>query len=679
MPNHRRLFRKSLPTSASRVGRNLVRVLDPRAIRLMEGARAGLAAAVPVFFAWFTGHPEFTFAALAALLTCLCDPAGPIEKRLPVLLSFIAASTVIMLVLPGVRQFGMPATLAVAVPVLFALASLRIYGAAAQVLGDLLSVVLLLAADSAKTLPVAAEGAAIFAAGGGFALVVTLLIWRIRPHAPQRRAVADVFAALADYAADLAALADPHSRRPARSWNGRAQVRGTIEDARVLLAGSATGSGDTSLQTVRNLMRLQAADQVFGAMIALSDVLENPGPVTRAAAAKSLRRLRPLLRIIAAAVERENLARIPRIERAIALAMADATACQVLTPIAHAIGQRLLVAVATADPAQNAGGFATGGVTLPLRERVAGPLRANFTWRSATLRHAVRIAVVVGGGMLATNFARIPYGHWFTITLVLVMQPYFAHTWGRSIARIMGTLAGGVIAASISLVAQTHLHMAGALPVLGALALSVRRVNYAIYVAVYTPVVILLTEQLHASSNPFAVARERAALTVLAGFTAIAANAVLWPAWEPNQAEVDLIRAIAAHAAFARAVLGGAGGADAARREAGLATNNLEASIERALHEPRRGQAARLLNLRAADATLRRIGGRLVAWSLDPALIDSAQNCAQAVWVQAALTDLADARTPTARPVGAAAHETLARMARQVELLAGTLLREHAA
>ena len=660
------------------MGRDFARVLDPRAIRLMEGARAGLAAAVPVFLAWFTGHPEFTFGALAALLTCLCDPAGPIQKRLTLLLSFVAVSMLIMVALPCLRQFGIAPTLMLAVPLLFGFAMLRMYGAATQALGDLLSVVLLLAADTAKTVPQAAEGAAIFAAGGGFALVVTLMIWRIRPHAPQRRAVADVFAALADYAADLAAQGQPHMTKPARSWSGRATVRAALEDARVLLDASS-GSSDASLPTARNLMRLQAADQLFGAMIALSVVLENPGAITRTAAAKSLRRLRPLLRIIARAIESETLGGIPRLEHAIAQATEDASACRVLAPIAQAISQRLLLAVAMTDPSQTAGGFATGGVPLPLRERILGSIRANSSWQSAITRHAARIAVVVGVGLLATQIFNVPYGHWFTITLVLVMQPYFAHTWGRSVARIVGTLAGGMIAASISLVAQTHLHMAGALPVLGALALSVRRVNYAIYVAVYTPVVILLTEQLHPSSNPFAVARDRAALTVLAGFVAIAANALLWPSWEPNQAEADLARAIAAHADFARAVLGKTGAVDLARRQAGLATNNLEAAIERALHEPRRGQGTRLLHLRVADATLRRIGGRLTAWSLDPAPIENAQNCAQAAWVQAALADLADARRPSLRPPGMAADETLARMARQVEMLAGTLHREHAA
>lgn len=665
-------------SALTQLRRGLSRRMDPRAIHVLEGLRAGMAASLPVLLGWYMNRPELTLAALAALLTCLADPGGPLPRRLAALGAFGLTGAALMLGIPLLHDLGLAALMAAAVPLLFVFSMARVWGAGAQALGDLLAVTLMLAAERHGPLAAALPAAGAFLAGSAFAALLTLAIWRIMPHAPSRRAVADAYAALADYARELADLAEPDLTRP-RSWGGRAAVRASIEAAREVLDETALTRPD-SQELARCVLALEAADQIFAALIAMSDRLEDPGPVTRAAAARSLRRLRPLLRVLAQAIEANRLDRIPRIERAIAAATEDAAACRGIAPIAQAIAERLRLAAASSDPSQRMPGAGPSGQPLPLRARIIGPLRANLSPGSAVLRHAARIALVAGAALAITQSAQLAHGHWLTITLVLVMQPYFAHTFGRSLARMGGTVAGGLIAAGIALLSPSHLHVAGFLPLLGALALAVRQVNYSLYVAVYTPLVILLTEQLALHADPLMVARDRAILTIAGGLLAIAANALIWPAWEPDQAEHDLARAIASHAAFARAVLmrEPLAQAEAARRAAGLATNNLEATIERLSREPRRGVQARLRHLRMADATLRRIGGRLVAWSLDPAPITDAPRCAQAKWVYQALGDLAEARTPPARPAGLAAHETLARMARQVELLANVLRPRHA-
>ncbi len=133
-----------------------------------------------------------------------------------------------------------------------------------------------------------------------------------------------------------------------------------------------------------------------------------------------------------------------------------------------------------------------------------------------------------------------PYTHWLTITLVLVMQPFFATTWQRTLERVGGTLLGGAVAAILSAVLQTRLHLAGLLPVLGALALAVRQVSYGVYIAVYTPVVILLVEQIRPHESQTTSPLARAGYTILGGLIAVAANALLWPSWQPAQVAQDL-------------------------------------------------------------------------------------------------------------------------------------------
>ncbi len=223
----------------------------------------------------------------------------------------------------------------------------------------------------------------------------------------------------------------------------------------------------------------------------------------------------------------------------------------------------------------------------------------------------------------------------------------------------------------LSTLTHSRLYLAALLPVLGALALAVRQVSYGVYIAVYTPLVVLLVEQVRPLEDQRSIALARAGFTVLGGLIAVAANALLWPSRPPAQVAADLTTALRAHAAYAQSVLFPAGGDPAReRRQAGLASNNLEASLQRAMHEPQRGQRDRLQAVLVADATLRRIAGRLAAISLDA----QAADAQQAAWVVETLHALEQGVAASERPMTSGA-EQLDRLTRQVELLGKTLTR----
>ena len=57
--------------------------LDLRAISIAEGIRAALSVAVIIALREYLDIPEMSEAALASLLTCLCDAGGPIRRRVP--------------------------------------------------------------------------------------------------------------------------------------------------------------------------------------------------------------------------------------------------------------------------------------------------------------------------------------------------------------------------------------------------------------------------------------------------------------------------------------------------------------------------------------------------------------------------------------------------------------------
>ncbi len=664
--------------------------LDLRAVSLAEGVRACLATALPVAVAVWLGAPSLSLSALGALLTCIVDPGGPLRRRLPLLLAFVVLGAALLGGFGMVRRTGIVLTLCAAFPALFATGFLRVWGAPAQALGNILAVLLLLGADDPLTAAQAARVAGLFAAGGTWSLLLAVALWRIHPFGPARRAVADTWHALARLARMSLTLIEDERRARRRSdaaWDaqaraGRGAVRAAIETARAILMATADRRGAASGPAVQNLLRLEAADQLFAAMTALSDQTEHADPATQSACLALLRRLRPLLALMAAATESERHRDQKRFERALAAMQGHAQACRTLAPLADIIAERLRVAARLVEPAQYLPGSGQeGDAGIPWRQRLAAPAAANWHLGSASLRHAVRVAAVTTLCLGATLVRHGRYSHWLTITLVLVMQPFFATTWQRTLERVGGTLLGGVAAAGLSLMLHTRLYLAALLPALGGVALAVRQVSYGVYIAVYTPVIILLVEQARPQDDQIGIALARAGYTIAGGLIAVAANLLLWPAWQPEQVRRDLSRAIAAHAAYAAAVLR-QDGEDAARerRLAGLASNNLEASLQRAMHEPRRGQRNRLQAVLAADATLRRISARLTAIALSGTPLPSDT----AAWVVQALQSLADGAPAPPRPAGSgpagsgpagSGLEQVDRLASQIDFLRATLLR----
>ncbi len=295
------------------------------------------------------------------------------------------------------------------------------------------------------------------------------------------------------------------------------------------------------------------------------------------------------------------------------------------------------------------------------------------------------MALVVGICLCWTLLHHGVYTHWLTITLVLVMQPFFATTWQRTLERVGGTLLGGVVAAGLSALLHTRLYLAALLPLLGGVALAVRQVSYGVYIAVYTPVVILLVEQIRPLDDQLGIALARAGYTIAGGLIAVAANcralaglAARAGAARPRHLHRRPCRLRPPRAATGTGRAGRqCGRPGARRRQAGLASNNLEASLQRAMHEPRRGQRDRLQAVLVADATLRRIAARLTAISLAPVSpsIGQAGPDPARLWIVAALQAfVAGAPLPDRLPAPAES-DGLNRLVRQVELLDFTLSR----
>ena len=261
-------------------------VVNARAISLSEGIRAGLSVAVIIALNQYLAFAPLREAALAALLTCICDPGGPIRRRVPVLLSFALIGAAVTAGFGLLRDFGPAVALPLGVFGLFCSSFVRIYGQAPQQVGALLSTVQILSLDYPNpSLTEAGILAAAFVAGALWAILLTMVIWRIYPFLPARRAVAEAYRKLSDLVRDLHTLLRMRAISDA-AWEAHARIhrraaREAIEAARTAVMDTLRSRGAASNRAAQAVIRLETADQIFGGLIALSDLLEHGAAAER--------------------------------------------------------------------------------------------------------------------------------------------------------------------------------------------------------------------------------------------------------------------------------------------------------------------------------------------------------------------------------------------------------------
>lgn len=654
--------------------------------------RAALATAAVVALNEWLHWPPMMEAALAALLTCLADPGGSIRRRLPAILPFGVLGALVTVGFGLLRNLPLPVVVGVACAGIFAALYVRVLGQAALQVGNLLAVVMVLALTRTITdARTAFDLGTAFWAGSLWAALLTLVLWRVHPFLPARRAVAKVYVTLAAQCADLRAVLaqgpvseavwDAHARARRRP------VRDAIEQAREAVLATVRARGPVSARAAQTMIRLEAAEQMFGVLIGLSDLLAaRHEPANAAAADRLLRLLRPVLLLAAHGIETDTVARLPRLDIAAARIAAAGETAPALRTAAEALAERVHVVATLAAPEGAVPGAPASEPWRQVWRRAAARLRANLDRRSDTMRHALRGAVAAAPALAVTLHWPTSYGHWLTIMLVLTIQPAVALTFARALERVGGTVAGGLVAAALGTVCTTPLAIAGALFPLSVLAFAVRQVSFALFMACITPLVVLLSELGRPGTSELVIAAMRALYVLIGSGLAVAVVVLLWPSWEPGRLAEVQRAAIKAHGAYARAEIAvlleetDEPVVQRARREAGVASNNLEACLHRALLEQGRGDDPRLGAALAVDASLRRLAGRLSALHLERSpRRDAGAWRAWAAWIAAAADQLAAGETalpprpPLPRDDPAAA--SLARIARQMEIAAGAVAR----
>ncbi|QRK05757.1 FUSC family protein [Archangium violaceum] len=612
------------------------------------GFRAAIASILPLLVASGFHLSEALWLSVGGFNTSFADKGGSYRSR-AISMGAVALTGVLSVFVGGLAG-GHPAlAIPVALVWVTACSYAGVYGPTAGFVGNIAASAFVISLGlPASSLLEALTRVGFLLVGALWAMLLSLVLWPIRPYRPARFAVGRCFRALADFAGEVGRLS---IRGDSAAWQALIQghhgrIRELLEEARSTLAAIRRGRQESG-RGERLLVLFQVADTTFGVVIALADVMESlshgtgvrpaQDAVERALAAYS-RTLQELARIVetegharqlpsldwGAEALREAIARTEAAEGAQAMRVIDRAqalhAARLLARLREFAGVAVETAASLADDRPASFGQALLGIDLAERKRpFLGPLRENLSSDSVVLRHALRVGVTTAIAVWLTARLQQSYGYWVTITVLTIMMPYTGPTFLKGLQRVVGTVVGGVLAAVVA----AWLHDPHAISVLvfftAAISVAVISVNYGLYTVFLTITFVLLAE---VGSGDWSLARVRIINTLIGGALALAGTWLLWERPEKERFPAQLAAALRADREYFRQVfsawLGDSKGQDPtfgeARRKMGLATINAEASFQRLLSEPRR-RTEPLEPLMTLLAYTRRFSAAVIAFS----------------------------------------------------------------
>jgi uncharacterized membrane protein YccC len=404
--------------------------------------------------------------------------------------------------------------------------------------------------------------------GGVIQTALSVASWPWTPHAPEERALAELFEALAENAGSAPATEAP----PVTAQINHAQDVVQAERFQALLS-----QGERMRLGLLTLARLRARID-----------RESPGSPPVQTIDRFFAVATELLRCLAqgksaSALEMRDL--VERMPIREARRQMDALAGQFRAAL------DLASRAAPAGAEQFERREAKQAWHLRLRGTLA-TLRANLSLQSAACRHAVRLAVCVAVGEAIAQSLGLRRSYWAPMTIAIVLKPDFSGTFSRGVLRLAGTFAGLAFSTALLHVMppRTGIELA-----LLAVSMFVVRAygpaNYGIAATAITTMVVLLTAL--SGIEPGSVIVPRALNTVIGGAVALVAYAV-WPTWERTHLAETIARLLDAYreyfhqvrTAFERPDAPPPHALDRARVAGRRARTNLEASVERVAIEP---------------------------------------------------------------------------------------------
>jgi uncharacterized membrane protein (TIGR01666 family) len=158
----------------------------------------------------------------------------------------------------------------------------------------------------------------------------------------------------------------------------------------------------------------------------------------------------------------------------------------------------------------------------------------NFSWKSNTFRHALRVSFATTLGFIISEFFPFGHGYWIMLTIIVILKPAYSITKRRNRDRLLGTIAGAVIGVIILIIVKDRYLMIACMIVLMVLAYSFMRTRYLLFVSLMTPYILILLYIL----NPLHfkdLIIDRVIDTAIGSAIAMLANLLFSPDWSYKQ------------------------------------------------------------------------------------------------------------------------------------------------
>lgn len=567
--------------------------IAPEQIAVREGLRSGVAVAAVMCLAWYTNTPLLAWAAFSAFWTCLLDPGGLRPTRIRALLTFAVAGTLISGGVSIVAGWGnLPATFAGVGVCIFLCGLARSRGPIATQISVLSAIVVVVAVCYPSTPVAGLKIAALFVAGSLWAMLICLFAWPVDPYMPQRLMCAAIFREQAGMAGRLVATEGVVGDIGA--W--RRDIRQRIEQTRI--AVERFSSDMSSRQTAMALApSVDAADRILVALIAF----EHHADRTTQEAVDAR-----IIRIVVAALK--------RVAQELERSQPSATALERYIRSLKRHGERddtlftrgaSWIADALTD-LQECWRVRTVEDGSELSSALTASMRQD---RGALIRHALRLTVGVLIVLGITIKFHLPYAYWAMMAVVVVVQPGRNATMSRTIERVAGSIAGGILAAISGTIFPEWLILLLIFP-LSMATIALRSVNYTLCVLFMTQLFVLVTD-LVGSDVGWIVGLTRAGNNVIGSIVGLAVCLLFLPEKRSASLPDLVVKAFLANMRYV--MLAESGSSDAsdieqARRDAGMTSGQAEIQCQQSSFEGLR-QSERLTLCSRILVLLRRQAG----------------------------------------------------------------------
>ncbi len=587
--------------------------LNPELTRALRGMIAFVAPLVICQIVGLTA--DAYFAAIGAQIVALTDVRGAYRFRLVILIVIAAIITAATFLGSLTGSHAISAVLAMGVLALLSGLWRHLswdYGPGLGVASALLFIVALAQPPGHEP---GWQHAAFALAGALWGICLQAMLWPFRPQHALRHAVAESWMAVSE----LFAAMQP---TPARSRQEQDEIIAQRElELRSILDRTygvlSAAQGGRSALLVTHLQELHLAGARLGTRaVALNASLESlsahPDSSKLAASIDSLLlALTNLTRSVALTTithRPENFAisdvRLRRCSGLIRVlsghfdAMdAGVAETAMAREILRQIGAQLAVIEQALKETVDRGGSGPG-FPLRLPDLSVFSLRTLSSWVNPShdfdpvlVRHTLRMMMLTMLGMAIYKGFEIPRGYWIALSVIVVLQPDYGATRKRAGQRILGTLAG-------SLLASAFLWVRMPLPLLDLLIAATvfgfayhQKQRYGIAVFCITLMLVLLTETSSAVHLDFTL--DRLLCSLGGGALALIGALFFWPTWERERFPLTMAAAIRSNRDYLEKVTdrlfaGTAfdGKAVHTKRTTETANSTAAASLQRMLGEP---------------------------------------------------------------------------------------------